>query len=83
MKQNYPNPFNPSTTISWQSPISSHQTLKVYDILGNEVATLVDEYREAGRYEIIFDGSGIASGLYIYQLRTDNFLSTKKMLMIK
>jgi hypothetical protein len=50
--QNYPNPFNPSTYISWQSPVSSHQTIKVFDILGNEIATLVDEYKPAGRYEV-------------------------------
>jgi len=51
LEQNYPNPFNPSTVISWQSPVGSQQTLKIYDILGNEVATLVDEYKPAGRYE--------------------------------
>ncbi len=83
LEQNYPNPFNPITLISWQSPVGSRQVLIIYDILGNEVATLVDEYREAGRYEITFDGSRLASGLYFYQLRTDNFSSTRKMLMIK
>ena len=57
LQQNYPNPFNPSTKISWQSPVGSWQTLKVYDILGNEVATLVNEYRNAGNYEIDFQSS--------------------------
>ncbi|MBK7499710.1 MAG: hypothetical protein IPI19_11545 [Ignavibacteriales bacterium] len=52
--QNYPNPFNPSTKISWHSPVGSHQTLKVFDVLGNEIATLVDEYKSAGRYEVEF-----------------------------
>ncbi len=78
LTQNYPNPFNPSTKISWQSPVGGHQTLKVYDILGNEVATLVDEYRNAGSYEIEFNvdhsplanGSitAMASGIYIYRI---------------
>ena len=72
--QNYPNPFNPSTKISWQSPVGSWQSLKVYDILGNEVATLVNEYKPAGRYEIEFDGhsddgQNLPSGVYFYQLR--------------
>lgn len=83
LSQNYPNPFNPVTTISWQLPVGSHQVLKIFDVLGNEVATLVDEYRGAGRYEVTFDGSGLASGLYIYQLRAGNFTSTKKMMLLK
>ncbi|BDQ03247.1 T9SS type A sorting domain-containing protein [Ignavibacterium sp.] len=81
--QNYPNPFNPSTTISWQSPVGSWQTLKVFDILGREVATLVDEYREAGRYKIEFDASSLASGVYFYQLKADNYIETKKMMLIR
>ncbi len=83
LMQNYPNPFNPSTKISWHSPAGSRQILKVYDVLGNEVATLVDEYREAGSQEVTFDGRGLASGFYIYQLQINNFTSSKKMLMIK
>ena len=88
LEQNYPNPFNPTTKISWQSPVSSHQTLKVFDVLGNEVATLVDEFREAGNYEIDFSTSGgdatqLASGIYYYQLTAGSFVETKKMLMIK
>ncbi len=90
LEQNFPNPFNPSTTISWQSPVGSHQTLKVYDVLGNEVATLVDEYREAGRYEIAFDASQLASGIYLYKLQVNpaeggksSFTSIKKMIVIK
>jgi hypothetical protein len=81
--QNYPNPFNPSTVISWQSPVGSRQVLKVYDILGNEVATLVDEYREAGRYEIEFNASHLSSGMYFYKLTVGGFSEIKKMLLIK
>jgi hypothetical protein len=91
--QNYPNPFNPSTKISWQLPVGSHQTLKIYDVLGNEVATLVDEYRPAGTYEVEFNissisgfvtaKSGYASGIYFYRLRTNEFIQTKKMLLLK
>jgi hypothetical protein len=83
LEQNFPNPFNPSTKISWQSPISSWQTLKVYDVLGNEVGSLVDEYRPAGRYEAIFDASKLSSGIYFYHLQADNFFETKKMILIK
>ena len=81
--QNYPNPFNPSTKISWQSPVGSMQTIKVYDILGKEVATLVDEFREAGVYEIIFDASKLASGVYVYKLQAGDFISSKKMMLLK
>ncbi len=87
---NYPNPFNPSTKISWQSPVGSlpdgkagWQTIKVYDILGKEIATLVDEYRPAGRHEVEFDASLLPSGVYFYQLKTDNYIETKKMLLLK
>jgi hypothetical protein len=80
LSHNYPNPFNPSTKISWQSPVGSWQTLKIYDVLGNEVATLVDEYKPAGKYEIEFgknltrhlDGQVnqvLSSGVYFYQLK--------------
>jgi len=89
--QNYPNPFNPSTKISWQTPVGSWQTLKIYDVLGNEVATLVDEYRPAGSYEVEFSTIGgpessirhPASGVYFYQLRAGDFVQSKKMLIIK
>lgn len=81
--QNYPNPFNPSTTISWQSPVSGHQVLKIYDLLGNEVATLVDEYRNAGFHQVLFNNKQLASGVYYYQLRIGDFIQTKKMLLSK
>ncbi|WP_348344373.1 T9SS type A sorting domain-containing protein [Ignavibacterium sp.] len=89
LNQNYPNPFNPSTKISWQSPVGSHQTLKVYDVLGNEVATLVDEYRNAGSYEVEFPNaetsyaSSLPSGVYFYKLQVGEFIQTKKMILAK
>ncbi|MEP0860861.1 MAG: T9SS type A sorting domain-containing protein [Ignavibacterium sp.] len=83
LAQNYPNPFNPTTVISWQSPVSSHQTLKVYDVLGNQVATLVDEFREAGMFEITFRASNLSSGIYFYKLQAGDFVQTKKMILLK
>lgn len=83
LEQNYPNPFNPSTKISWQSPISSNQTIKIYDLLGNEIATLVDEYRKAGRYEVEFDSSKLSSGTYFYRLQVGEYSEVKKMIMVK
>jgi predicted lipoprotein with Yx(FWY)xxD motif len=88
LEQNYPNPFNPSTVINYQLPVSSDVTLKVFDILGNEIATLVDEYRPAGRYEVEFNShSGnvrnLPSGVYFYQLRAGDFIETKKMILLK
>jgi hypothetical protein len=83
LQQNYPNPFNPSTKISWQSPVGGWQTLKVYDLLGNEVATLVNEYKPAGKYEVEFDASSLTSGVYFYQMSAENYIETKKMLLIK
>lgn len=83
LKQNYPNPFNPSTTISWQSPISAHQTLIIYDMLGNEIATLVDEYRPAGKYEVEWDASNFSSGVYLYKLTAGEFTSVKKLILLK
>ena len=82
--QNYPNPFNPSTKISWQSPISGWQTLKVYDVLGNEVETLVNEFRPAGSYDMEFTAKGgLASGVYLYKLQVGSFIQTKKMSLLK
>jgi hypothetical protein len=81
--QNFPNPFNPTTKISWQSPVSSWQTLKVYDLLGREVATLVDEFRPAGSYEVEFNASRLSSGIYFYKLQSGSFIETKKMIVLK
>ena len=83
LEQNYPNPFNPTTIISWQSPIGSWQTLKVYDLLGRELAALIDEYKPAGRYEVIFDASNLPSGTYFYRLQAGETTETKKLILIK
>jgi photosystem II stability/assembly factor-like uncharacterized protein len=83
LHQNYPNPFNPSTKISWQSPVSSWQTIKVYDVLGREVATLFDEYRNAGYHEVDFNSAGLASGIYYYHLKSGDFIETKKMILVR
>ncbi len=83
LDQNYPNPFNPFTTIRYSIPKSSLVSLKVYNILGNEVATLVNEEKPVGNYEAKFDASGLASGIYFYQLKADNFSDTKKLIFMK
>ena len=83
LNQNYPNPFNPSTKISWQVPQGSWQSLKIYDVLGNEVATLVNEYQSVGTYEVEFIASGFPSGIYFYQLQSGEFVETKKMILLK
>ncbi|MHA2096953.1 MAG: T9SS type A sorting domain-containing protein [Candidatus Hodarchaeales archaeon] len=79
----YPNPFNPATRIVYQIPEKGNVTLKVFDILGKEITTLVENYRDEGRYEVEFNASELASGVYIYQLRVNDFVSTKKMLLMK
>jgi glucuronoarabinoxylan endo-1,4-beta-xylanase len=83
LDQNYPNPFNPSTNISYTIPEASDVTLKVFDLLGREVATLVNSRMAAGDHSVSFDASNLSSGVYIYQLRTNNYISTKKMMLIK
>ncbi len=81
--QNYPNPFNPTTIIQYELPAKAHVNLTVYDILGRRVATLVNDFREAGRYHEVFNGQGLASGLYLYRLQAGKFESVKRMLVIK
>lgn len=83
LSQNYPNPFNPSTKISWQSPVSSHQILKVFDVLGREVATLVNEFKDAGYHEVEFNAAGLLSGVYFYRLQAGDYVETKKMILIR
>jgi len=83
LSQNYPNPFNPSTVISWKMAAPDYVSLKVYDILGNEITTLVNELKPAGSHSVEFDGSKLSSGTYIYKLVTGNFSEIKKMSLIK
>lgn len=81
--QNYPNPFNPSTLIKFSIPKDQHISLKVYDILGKETAKLIEQTLKAGTYEVKFTGERLSSGMYFYTLKTDDFVQTKKMIMIK
>ena len=83
LEQNFPNPFNPSTNIIYQLPLANEVSLKVYDVLGNEVATIVNEYKEAGRYEAQFNGSELTSGIYFYELKTGEYIENKKMILLK
>ncbi|MCU0332195.1 MAG: T9SS type A sorting domain-containing protein, partial [Ignavibacteriaceae bacterium] len=83
LNQNYPNPFNPATTISFSLPSSTFTSLKVYDILGNEVANLVNEEKPAGNYEVRFNASSLTSGTYFYKLQAGSFIETKKMILLK
>ena len=83
LQQNYPNPFNPTTTIEFRVPSSGFVSLKVYDILGREVATLVDGWRSPGSYSVTLDGSKLASGVYFYRLQAGSFTISKKMMLIK
>ena len=88
LQQNYPNPFNPITKISWQSPVGSWQTLKIYDLLGKEITTLINEYRPAGSYEVEFNvaqdsSPAITSGVYFYRLQAGDYVETKKMIYLK
>ena len=81
--QNYPNPFNPSTVIRYQVVGTTHVRLAIYDVLGREVATLVNEEKTAGTYEAIFNASNLSSGVYFYRLEADGFIETKKMVLLK
>jgi hypothetical protein len=83
LNQNYPNPFNPTTVISYQLPISGYVSLKVYDMLGREVMTLVNEVKSAGHYSINFNASAFSSGIYFYRITAGTFTQTKQMMFIK
>ncbi len=81
--QNYPNPFNPTTTINYQIPELSFVTLNVYDVLGSEVVTLVNEEKPVGSYEVVWNAKELPSGIYFYTLRAGSFVETKKMILMK
>ena len=81
--QNYPNPFNPITTIRYELPQDGLVTIEVFDILGQKVKTVLNELKNAGRYELTFSSTGLASGVYIYQLRVNEFITSKKMVLLK
>lgn len=83
LNQNYPNPFNPSTVISYQLPVTADVTLKIYDILGNEVQILVNQKQEAGKHEVKFDASNLTTGIYFYSINAGNFSQTKKMILLR
>ena len=90
LEQNYPNPFNPSTTIKYslsvvetRGGVSQHVTLKVYDILGREVATLVNQKQNPGNYKVTFDATNLPSGVYVYRMQSGNFTSSKKLILLR
>jgi hypothetical protein len=83
LEQNYPNPFNPSTSIKYTLAEKSNVILKIYDVLGNEIATLVNSEKEVGPHEVNFEASNLSSGLYIYTIQAGNFTASKKMMLLK
>ena len=83
LEQNYPNPFNPTTYIYYELPVSGMVSLKVYDLLGREMLSIVNEVKDAGKYKVAFDGSNFASGVYFYRIFSQNFVQTKRMVLIK
>ena len=83
LQQNYPNPFNPSTTIAYSVPQKSFVTLKVYDILGKEITTLVNSDKSPGNYQVEFHGDNLSNGIYIYEMQLGKMLLTRKMILLK
>jgi hypothetical protein len=83
LSQNYPNPFNPSTSITYSIPEEAAITIKIYDITGTEIETLVNEEKRAGTYELTWNAENLPSGVYFYQLTAGSFVETKKMLLLK
>jgi hypothetical protein len=83
LSQNYPNPFNPTTYISFGLPEAAFVTLKIYDLLGNEIATLVNDNISAGMHNVAFDASSYPSGVYLYKIQAGTFIVTKKMVLLK
>jgi len=83
LEQNYPNPFNPATNITFQVPVDSRVTIEVFDVLGRRVATLVDDILDAGHHQVTFDGTHLASGVYLYRMQTGDFVQTRKLMLVK
>ena len=81
LEQNYPNPFNPSTLISYQLPTNGFVTIKVYNVIGKEIATLVNEYQQSGNYSKEFNANGLTSGVYFYTIKAGSFVQTKQMVI--
>ena len=81
--QNYPNPFNPTTDIKFDIPKDANVKVKIYDILGREVASVINEFKKAGEYSISYDASNLASGIYIYKIEANDLTDAKKMILIK
>jgi len=83
LEQNYPNPFNPTTVVRYQLPAAGDVTLAVYDLLGREVAVLVNGRADAGVHEVTFDGSGLSSGVYLYRLSVGDFVQARRLMLLK
>jgi hypothetical protein len=83
LEQNYPNPFNPTTVVRYQLPLASNVRLVVFDLLGREVSSLVNEREGPGSYEVKFDGAGLSSGVYFYRLTADNLVQTRKLMLLR
>lgn len=83
LNQNYPNPFNPSTKINYDLPFDGRVSIKIFDMTGREVASLVNEFKTAGYYTADFNASALSSGVYFYTISADNFTATKKMILVK
>ena len=81
--QNYPNPFNPTTTIRYEIPQDGFVTIEVFDVLGQKIRTLVNKFQKADSYEVDFSGSALAGGIYIYRMKVNDFITSKKMVLIK
>jgi len=83
LQQNYPNPFNPATVINYSLPRSNMVSIRVYDVIGNEIANLVNEEKPAGRYSVNFNASNLSSGVYFYRMQAGSFVETKKLILLK
>ena len=81
--QNYPNPFNPTTTINYNLPKQAMVEISIYNALGEKVATVVNEIKEAGKHTVEFNAAGYSSGIYFYQIKANDFVSVKKMILMK